>query len=209
MGKVTRAAALTGFVVLVSAVAQAQGFYNYTVPGGTADSAAEPFRPNYSSYRGFYMGPGGELQSGSVKTFSMNLGNGVSMGLVTSAPVVAGFSGLPGSTLVQGFPSGPNSANGLYLDPAMSTPWTTSGRLSVSLGGGLSWDLIGGVSRIPGNGFYFGPGGSFDNRTFTTVGTGFSFNFGRAGTLSLSGSVVRSDSEQPAFGHSPLWASQR
>jgi hypothetical protein len=144
------------------------------------------------------MGPGGEFQSGSVKTFSMNLGNGVSMGLVTSAPAAVGFSGVPGSTLVQGFPSAltTNSANGLYLDPAMSTPWTTSGRLSVSLGGGLSWDFIGGVSRIPGNGFYFGPGGSFDNRTFTTVGTGFSFNFGRAGTLSLSGSVSSGSSSR-------------
>jgi len=114
-------------------------------------------------------------------------------GLVTSVPSfpAAGFSGLSSSALVQGFPSTVtmNYANGLYLDPAMSMPWTTSGRVSVSLGGGLSWDFMGGVSRIPGNGFYFGPGSRFDNRTFTAVGTGFSFNFGRGGTLSLSGGV--------------------
>jgi hypothetical protein len=192
-GKMTGAAALTGFVILAAVGAHAQGFYNYAVPGGLDDSASAPFAPNYSSYSGFYMGPGGGLYRGSVNTFSMNLGSGVSMGLVTIAPSVpaAGFSGLSGSTLVQGFPSTltTNYANGLYLDPAMSMPWTTSGRLSVSLGGGLSWDFIGGVSRIPGNGFYFGPGGSFDSRTFTTVGTGFSFNFRRGGTLSLSGSV--------------------
>ena len=120
----------------------------------------------------------------------MDLGSGVSMDLVTSGPA-AGFSGLAGSTLVPGFPSTltPNYANGLYLNPAMSMPWTTSGRLSVSLGGGLSWDFIGGASTIPGNGFYLGPGGRFDDQMFTTVGTGFSFNFRRGGTLSLSGSV--------------------
>jgi len=186
-GKVTGAVALTGFVILAAVGAHAQSFYNYAAPSGLDDSASAPFGANYS-YRLFYMSPGGGLYSGSVNTFSKNLGSGVSLELVTSGP---GFSGLSGSTLVQGFPSAltTNYANGLYLDPAMSTPWTTSGRLSVSLGSGLSWDFIGGVSRIPGNGFYFGPGGRFDDRTFTTVGTGFSFNFRRGGTLSLSGSV--------------------
>lgn len=189
-GKMTGAAALTGFVILAAVGAHAQGFYNYAVPGGLDDSAGAPFWPNYGNYGRFYISPGGGVYSGSVNTFSKDLGSGVSMDLVTSVPA-AGFSGLSGSTLVPGFPSTltTNYANGLYLNPAMSMPWTTSGRLSVSLGGGLSWDFIGGVSRIPGNGFYFEPGGRFDDQTFSTVGTGFSFNFRRGGTLSLSGSV--------------------
>jgi hypothetical protein len=189
-GKMTGAAVLTGFVILATAGAHAQGFYNYAVPAGHDAFAFAPFGPNYGSYSGFYMGPGGGLYSGSVSTFSMDLGRGVSMDLVTSGPA-AGFSGLSGNALLPGFPSAltTNSANGLYLNPAMSTPFATSGRVSVSLGRGLSWDVIGGVSRIPGNGFYYGPGGSFGEQTFTTVGTGFSFNFRGGGTLSLSGSV--------------------
>ena len=189
-GKITGAAALAGFVILAAGGAHAQSFYNYAVPGGFDEFAGAPFGPNYGSYSRFYMSPGGGLYSGSVKTFSMDLGSGVSMDLVTSGPA-AGFSGLAGSTLLPGFPStlAPNYANGMYLNPAMSTPWATSGRVSVSLGRGVSWDFIGGASRIPGNGFYFGPGGRFDDQTYTTVGTGFSFNFRGGGTLSLSGSV--------------------
>ncbi len=185
--KMTGAAALTGFVILAAVGAHAQGFYNY---GGFDAFAGAPFGPNYGGYGRFYMSPGGGLYSGTVNTFSTDLGNGVSMDLVTSGPA-AGFSGLSGSPLIPGFPSEltMNSANGLYLNPAMSTPWATSGRLSVSLGRGLSWDFIGGVSRIPGNGFYLGPAGRFGDQTFTTVGTGFSFNFRGGGTLSLSGSV--------------------
>lgn len=188
-GKKT-AAALTGFVIFAAGGAHAQGFYNYAVPGGLYEFAGAPFGPSFGSYGRFHMSPGGGLYSGTVNIFSMDLGSGVSMDLVTSGPA-AGFSGLSGSTLVPGFPSAltTNSANGLHLNPAMSMPWATSGRLSVSLGRGLSWDVIGGVSRIPGNGFYFGPGGRFDDQTFTTVGTGFSFNFRGGGTLSLSGSV--------------------
>ena len=195
--KMTGAAALTGFVILAAVGAHAQGFYNYAVPSGLDDFAGAPFGPNYGSYSRFYMSPGGGLYSASVNTFSMDLGSGVSMDLVTSGPAV-GFSGLSGSTLVRGFPSAltMNYANGLYLNPAMSTPWATSGRLSVSLGRGLSWDFIGGVSRIPGNGFYFGPGGRFDDQTFTTVGTGFSFNFRGGGTLSLCGSVSSASSSR-------------
>ena len=189
-GKMTGAAALAGFVILTAAGAQAQGFYNYAVPSGLDDFAGAPFGPNYGSYSRFYMSPGGGLYSGSVKTFSMDLGNGVSMDLVTSGPA-AGFSGLSGSTLLPGFPNTltPNYANGMSLNPAMSTPWATSGRVSVSLGRGVSWDFMGGAARMPGNGFYLGPGGRFDDQTFTTVGTGFSFNFRRGGTLSFSGSV--------------------
>jgi hypothetical protein len=188
--KMTGAAALTGFVMLAAGGVHAQGFYNYAVPGGLYDFAFAPFGPNYGGYSRFYMSPGGGLYSGSVNIFSMDLGRGVSMDLVTSGPAT-GFSGLSGSTLVPGFSSAltPNYANGLHLNTAMSMPFATSGRLSVSLGRGLSWDVIGGVSRIPGNGFYYGPGGSFGDQTFTTVGTGFSFNFRGGGTLSLSGSV--------------------
>ena len=189
-GKMTGAAALTGFVILAAVGAHAQGFYNYAVPGGFDDFAGAPFGPNFGSYSRFYMSPGGGLYSGSVKTFSMDLGSGVSIDLVTSGPA-AGLSGLSGSALLPGFPSAltPNYANGLYLNPAMTTPWATSGRMSVSLGRGVSWDFMGGVSRVPGYGSYFGPAGRFDDQTYTTVGTGFSFNFGRGGTLSLSGSV--------------------
>jgi hypothetical protein len=190
-GKVTGAAAVTGFVILAAAGALAQGFYNYAIPGGFDDFTFAPFGPSYGSYSRFYTSPGGGLYSGSVNMFSADLGSGVSMDLVTSGPA-AGFSGLSGSALLPGFPSAltPNYANGLYLNPAMSTPFATSGRVSVSLGRGLSWDVIGGVSRIPGNGFYYGPGGRFGEQTFTTVGTGFSFNFRGGGTLSLSGSVT-------------------
>lgn len=188
-GKLT-GAALAGFVILAAAGAHAQGFYNYAVPGAFDDFAGAPFGSSYGSYNRFYMSPGGGLYSGSVNTFSMDLGSGVSMDLVSSGPA-GGFSGLSGSAIVPGFPGtqATDFANGLYLNPAMSTPWATSGRVSVSLGRGLSWDVIGGVSRMPGNGFYYGPGGRFGDQTFTTIGTGFSFNFRRGGTLSLSGSV--------------------
>jgi hypothetical protein len=122
--KMTGAAALTGFVILAAVGAHAQGLYNYAVPGGFDDFAGAPFAPNYGSYGRFYMSPGGGLYSGTVNTFSMDLGRGVSMDLVTSGPA-AGFSGLSGSTLIPGFPSEPttNSANGLYLNPALSTPY--------------------------------------------------------------------------------------
>jgi hypothetical protein len=190
-GKLTGAVALTGFVILAAAGAHAQGFYNYAVPGAFDDFAGAPFGPTFGSYSRFYMSPGGGLYSGSVKTFSTDLGNGVSVDLVTSGPA-AGLSGLSGNTLLPGFPSAltPNYANGMSLNPAMSAPWATSGRVSVSVGRGVSWDVFGGASRIPANGFYFGPAGRFDDQTYTTVGSGFSFNFRGGGTLSLSGSVT-------------------
>ena len=190
-GKLTGAAALTGFVMLAAVGAHAQGFYNYAVPGGLDGFAGASFGPNDGSYSRFYMSPGGGLYSGSVKTFSADLGSGVSVDVVSFGPAV-GFSGLSGSTLLPGFPNAQmsNYANGLYLNPSMSTPFATSGRMSVSLGGGVSWDVLGSVSRVPGYGSYFGSGGRFGDQTFTTVGTGFSFNFRRGGTLSLSGSVT-------------------
>lgn len=190
-GKLTGAAALTGFVVLAAAGAHAQGFYNYAVPGGLDEFAGASFGSNDGSYSRFYMGPGGGLYSGSVKTFSADLGSGVSLDVVTFGPA-AGFSSFSGSALLPGFPNAQmaNYANGLYLNPSMSTPFATSGRMSVALGGGVSWDVMGGVSRVPGYGSYFGPAGRFSDQTYTTVGTGFSFNFRRGGTLSLSGSVT-------------------
>lgn len=192
--KMTGAAALTGFVILAAAGAQAQGFYNY---GGFDDFAGASFGPSYGSYGRFTMSPVGGLYSGTVNSFSRDLGNGVSMDVVTFGPA-AGLSGLYGNPLVPGFQNelSANSTNGLYLNPAMSSPFATSGRVSVSLGRGLSWDVMGGVSRMPGNGFYLGPGGRFGDQTFTTVGTGFSFNFRGGGTLSLSGSVSSASSSR-------------
>ena len=52
-------------------------------------------------------------------------------------------------------------------------------------------DFLGALARGPANGFYFGPGSGFDNRMSTTVGTGFSMNFGHAGTFSVIGGVSR------------------
>jgi hypothetical protein len=190
--KMIRITALTGFAILAAATAHAQGSYNYAISGGP-DSNGVLFRPNYSSYSGFYMGPAGDLHSGTVNTYSMNLGGGVSMGLFTTVSNAPTFdlAGYPGNSLVQSF-SGTvrtNYANGSYFDPAVGTPSNVSGRLSVGLGGGLSMDFLGGVSRAPGSGFYFGPGSGFDNRMTTTVGTGFSLNLGRGGRLSVSGSM--------------------
>jgi len=180
-----RITALTGFVVLAAASAHAQGWYNYAIPGGLAPANA-PSRPNNDSYSGLYLGPDGEFRSGSVHTFSMDLGDGISMGLFTT---VSNSPALP-AILVPGFAGGitTNYANGLYLDPAVGSPSNVSGRLSVALGGGLSMDFLGGLSRWPGN---FGPGSGFENSMSTTVGTGFSMNFGHGGTLSLTGSVSR------------------
>src|SRR5262245_33799187 len=115
-GKMTAAAALTGFVILAAAGAHAQSFYNYALLDGFDDSAGAPFGPNYGSYSRLFMSPGGGFYSGSVNTFSKDLGSGVSLDVVTSVPA-AGFSGLSGSALLPGFPSGltTNSASGLYL----------------------------------------------------------------------------------------------
>jgi hypothetical protein len=187
-----RAAALTGFVILTAATAHAQGWNNYEIFRGPAP-ASPPFQGYTSSYSGFYVGADGSLHSGTVNAFSMNLGSGVSVGLFTGVSNAPGvnFPGFGGNGLVQSFPGSviTNYANGPYFDPAASVRTNVAGQLSIGLGGGLSMNFLGGVSREPGSGFYFGRGSAFDSRTFTTVGTGFSFNFGRRGTLSVTGSV--------------------
>src|SRR5215471_11120396 len=190
MNRMMRVAALTGFVILTAAAAHAQGAYNsYGIFGGT-DPASPPFQMNTNSYSGFYVGADGSLQSGTVSASSMNLGHGVSMGLFTAVPNAA-FSGFAGNGLIQSYPGSlpTNFLNRTYFDSAASMPSNVAGQVSVGLGRGLSMNFLGGVSRAPGSGFYFGPGSAFNNRTFTTVGAGFSFNFGRAGTLSVTGSV--------------------
>ena len=187
-----RAAALTGFVILTAAPAHAQGWYNYGI-FRVPDPASPPFQAYTNSYSGFYVGADGSLHSGSVNAFSMNLAPGVSMGLFTGVSNAPGvdFSRLGSNGFVQSFPGSllTNYANGWYFDPAARAPSNVAGQLSIGLGGGLSMNFLGAVSRAPGSGLYFGPGSAFDNRAFTTVGTGFSFNFGRGGTLSLTGSV--------------------
>jgi hypothetical protein len=185
-------AALTGFVVLTAATAHAQGLYNnYGIFGYVP--AGPPLQANTNSFGGFYAGADGSLQPGTVNAFSTDLGHGVSIGLLTgisNAPGV-GFSGFGGNGFVGSFPGSvpTNLLSRPYFDPAASVRTDVAGQLSIGLGGGVSMNLLGGVSRGPSSGFYFGPGSAFDNRTFTTVGTGFSFNLGRGGTLSLTGSV--------------------
>jgi len=190
MEKLRRIAGLAGFVVLMSAAAHAQGWYNYALP--TQDPAAVPSQPVSTTYRGLFTGPGGELYSGSVHSYSMNLGSGVSMGLYSSVSdgPAGQLSGLPGSSFVPGFAGSAttNYATGLSLNPAVTSASNVSGRMSVNLGGGLSMDFLGGLSQGP-NGYYFGPGYGLESRTSATVGAGFSMNFGHAGTLSLTGSV--------------------
>jgi hypothetical protein len=188
-----RVAALTGFVILTAATAHAQGWYNnYGIFGGP-DPASPPFQANTNSYTGFYVGADGSLHSGTVNAFSMNLGRGVSMGLFTGVSNAPGanFSGFGDNGFVQSFPGSvpTDFANRPYFDPAANVPSNVAGQLSIGLGGGLSMNFLGGVSRQPSSGFYFGPRSAFNSRAFTTVGTGFSLNFGRGGTLSVMGSV--------------------
>jgi hypothetical protein len=190
MDRMIRIAALAGFAVLTAAAAHAQGLYNNGGIFGRADPAAPPFQANNNIYTGFYTGADGLLRSGTVNAFSMNLGSGVSIGLfsVSNAPGVA-LSGFGGNGFVRNFPGSvpTDLISRPYFDSATSP--NVAGQMSLGLGGGLSMNVFGGASRQPDSGLYFGPGSAFENRTFTTVGTGFSFNFGRGGTLSLTGSV--------------------
>ncbi len=179
---------------LMAVPAVAQGWYNPEIPLGL-DSANAPARPITNSYSGFFSGPGGELYSGTVNTFSMNFGNGMSMSLFSSAAngPAGTLSGLPASSYVPGFAATipANYANGLNFNPGLSGPSAVAGRMAVALGRGFSLDFLGGVSRGPG-GYYFGPGYGLDSRMSTTFGTGFSMNFGHGGTLSIIGSVSQS-----------------
>ena len=199
MGKTASIVALTGLVSFMTVTADAQGWYDYAIPGGDAAEVASG--PQSANYRGLFTGPGGELYSGAVHSFSTNLGSGVSLGLFTSLSGGAAgeFSGLPGSSLVPGFAGSvtSNYGSGLYLNPAMIPASDVSGRLSVNLGGGLSMDFLGGLSRGPVNGFYFGPGYGFDSRTSASVGAGFSMNFGHGGTLSVIGGVSNFGAARP------------
>ena len=190
MNRLIRSAVAGVVGLLWAAGAQAQGWYNYTLP--SLDSAAQPAKPIISnSYSGYYLGPGGEFYSGSVNTYTANLGSGVSMEWFTS--VLNGpAGGLPWATQSAFGPAfaaapGSNYANSIYSGPGMGVV-NTGGRVSFDLGGGLSMDFLGAMSRAPG---YYAPGTGFDSRMSTTVGTGFTMNFGHGGSLSFVGSMSR------------------
>ena len=200
-----RIAALTGFVMLSAASAHAQGWYNYNVPPAP-DPANPQSQSNPINFTDYFSGPGGGLYSASVHGYSTNLGDGMSVSVVSmvSNGPAGMMSGLPGSSLVPGFPGSftTNYASGLNLDPAVGAPSAVAGRMSFNLGGGLSMDFLGGMSRGPGSGFYgspFSPFSPFNNSFSSTVGTGFTMNFGHGGSLSLTGSVSRSYGACGAF----------
>ncbi len=187
-----RVAALTGFVILAAASAHAQGWYNYDMPR-VPDPALAQSQSNPISFTDYFSSPGGGLYSTSVHGFTNNLGDGVSVSVfssVSNGP--AGLiSGIGSRGLVPGFPGSiaTNYASGLNMDPAVAMPSSVAGRMSFNLGGGLSMDFLGAMARGPASGFYFSP---FNNGYSTTVGTGFTMNFGHGGTFSLIGSVSRS-----------------
>jgi hypothetical protein len=199
-------AAVTACAIIVSAPAHAQGWYSYAAAGGL-DLSNTAARRNYDIYKGLYMEPGGELYSGTVSSFSTSLGSGLSMSVfssVSNGP--AGLPMLPGSSFVPGFPGSLNTnyARGLSLDPATSMPANVAGRLSVGLGGGVSMDFIGGMSNGWGYGSYFGAGSGFGlspGERMTTAGAGFTFDFGRGGSLSVIGSVSQGSGAGFGFPH--------
>lgn len=151
---------------------------------------------NPISFTNYFSGPGGGLYSTSVHGYSTNLGDGMSVSVVSmvSNGPAGLMSGLSGSTLVPGFPGSitTNYASGLNLDPAAGVPSAVAGRMSFNLGGGLSMDFLSAMARGPAGGYYFGPVSPFTSGYSTTVGTGFTMNFGHGGSLSLIGSVSRS-----------------
>ncbi|HEX5278452.1 MAG TPA: hypothetical protein VFW28_00095, partial [Micropepsaceae bacterium] len=126
MRGIIRIAALTGLVML-AAPAHAQGWYNYDIPRA-ADPATAPSQSNPINFTNFFSAPGGGLFSTSVHGFTNNLGDGVSVSVVSmvSHGPAGLMSGLPGSTLVPGFPGSftTNYASGLNLDPAAGMPST-------------------------------------------------------------------------------------
>ena len=188
------AALFAGGVLLMAPLAHAQGWYNYDIPRA-ADLAMTQSQSNQINFTDYFSGPGGGLYSTSVHGFTNNLGDGVSVSVfstVSNGP--AGLmSGLPASGFAPGFPGSisTNYASGLTVDPAVARPSSVAGRMSFNLGGGLSMDFLGAMARGPGNGFYYGPVSPFSSGYSTTVGTGFTMNFGHGGSLSLIGSVSR------------------
>lgn len=190
-----RIVALTGFVTLAAASVHAQGWYNYDILRAP-DPAIAQSQSNPINFTDYFSGPGGGLYSTSVHGFTNNLGDGMSVSVVSmvSNGPAGLMSGLPGSSLVPGFPGSitTNYASGLNLDPAVGAPATVAGRMSFNLGGGLSMDFLGAMSRGPGSGFYSSPFSPFSSGYSSTVGTGFTMNFGHGGSLSLIGSVSRS-----------------
>src|SRR5256885_980273 len=129
MSRTIRLAAAAG-AVFISASAHAQGWYSYAGAGGL-DLSHAAAGPNYETHNGLFMGPGGELYSGSVSSFSRNLGGGFSMSVFSSfSNGPAGLSMLPGSSFVPGFPGSLNTnyARGLSLDPGASMPSNVAGR---------------------------------------------------------------------------------
>lgn len=190
-----RIVALTGFVILAAASAHAQGWYNYNIPAA-ADPANAQSQSNPISFTDYFSGPGGGLYSTSVHGYSTNLGDGMSVSVVSmvSNGPAGVMSGLSGSSLVPGFPGSiaTNYASGLNLDPSVGVPASVAGRMSFNLGGGLSMDFLGAMSRGPGSGFYSSPFSPFSSGYSSMVGTGFTMNFGHGGSLSLIGSVSRS-----------------
>ncbi|MDE2474316.1 MAG: hypothetical protein KGO48_04650 [Alphaproteobacteria bacterium] len=190
-----RIVALTGFVILAAASAHAQGWYNYNIPAAP-DPANAQSQSNPISFTDYFSGPGGGLYSTSVHGYSTNLGDGMSVSVVSmvSNGPAGVMSGLSGSSLVPGFPGSiaTNYAGGLNLDPSVGVPASVAGRMSFNLGGGLSMDFLGAMSRGPGSGFYSSPFSPFSSGYSSMVGTGFTMNFGRGGSLSLIGSVSRS-----------------
>lgn len=190
-----RIVALTGFVVLAAASAHAQGWYNYNIPAAP-DPANAQSQSNPISFTDYFSGPDGGLYSTSVHGYSTNLGDGMSVSVVSmvSNGPAGVMSGLSGSSLVPGFPGSiaTNYASGLNLDPSVGVPASVAGRMSFNLGGGLSMDFLGAMSRGPGSGFYSSPFSPFSSGYSSMVGTGFTMNFGHGGSLSLIGSVSRS-----------------
>src|SRR5438067_635883 len=146
MKRLVMSVALAGLAIVTASSADAAGWYNNALTG--AETASVPFQPVYQNYQRFLTGPGGEFYADSVNRFAMNLGSGVSMELFTAVPNAAAVA-LSAFPVTPGFASRlqTNYASGLYLDPAVAAPSSVAGRVAVNLGGGLSFNLLGGLTR--------------------------------------------------------------